>query len=388
MSNIPDSVRSKGGYITKRDARTSTEKNLRYDCIYCDKKGLLQTSYGLHLTKEHFPLMFDSNTKTGKDNRKRLFYRASLTEPFAVETKDDWIHFCFGCSSVFRKGKSAEGHFCKKEKCKQIHQENILRLRDDFPKDGTNAPLVPAPLRFKATLEDMVSKLLEKVRYYEKMNKVKDTFQYEQLFGKYFETWNLDIHEESMREYWDDINDQQDAEEAEAAEAAEREEEQEEETVTPPDSPETVEEPKVSPLPPPEDDILPLFTEKPPTQLEAFQKLLADPDIDEASKRAMQKDFAKLLYSKPAPTLPAPSVKVQTLPTPLPVEPKTAVETEIQNFQKMTPWKRFLQANPSLSVQEQISVAMSLGIRPDEDHQMKIVSNSKIKRAGKQVTFA
>lgn len=340
-SAIPDRIKSLGGFKTSRDNRN---KNVRLNCPWCPKEGLLFTSYGPHIIKEHLHEIFAPDTSVGKANRKCIKLRSALSSPITIEDPKGDGYWCMGCQSCFRCFTKATQHLDKK-KCAEAHSENVLQLRDTYPYDA-DAPTKPA-LRFRANLEDLIDSLLYQVRYYEHKNKVtgEDVFNFAK-YQKYNEQWELDIDEAKLKEQWPAFEE-------------EKEEEVEE-------TPESEEEAESTPLPTPEDDeVLPLVIPKPLSKEERLLQLLNDPDIDEGSKAMLRK---QLNVSAPAPA-PAP-------PPPPPSEPAF-------DFTKLSPWERIRRANPSMSVQELLMYAQSMGIRPDENSGMKIIGNTK--RTAKQV---
>lgn len=331
MTDLSDTLLTKGGFLTSRDLRNT---NVRLPCIYCSKKDLLQTSYGLHIAKEHIPLIFDTNAKEGQDNRLNLYKRNSTTEPFYIRTKaDEDLHFCFGCNTSFKSGKKAMNHFTKKG-CKDKHEQVILKLRDLYPKDG-KSPVVPqAKLKNKNALEDMVSKLLERVRSLEHKYKPQDTFAFEEKFARYFDDWDMDLHEETLKEYWEEFED------------------------TPAPSETTTPE-KTTPSVEDNTNVAEFYVPKPMTSLAHIEELLKDPTLDEASKAILKKSLPA-----PAPS-PAPAPEpVHTLP----------------DWSKKSPWEKLVLSNPRLKKSELIQVAAQMGIVPDASVSTGIISNTKMNR--------
>jgi hypothetical protein len=118
--------------------------------------------------------------------------------------------------------------------------------------------------------------------------------------------------------------------------------------------PTVIEEPvKEEPIPPPKAD----------PRKELMMNLLEDPDIDEGSKNVIRKQLGLVV------------VEIKTAPPP-PSEP-------LEVFKKLSPWERFLQANPHYSLPEALMAARNMGIQPDT--QYKLISNTKAKRVAKKV---
>lgn len=339
MSNCPDRILSLGGFRTSRDSRN---KNTRLDCPWCPKKGMLFTSYGIHIIKEHLEDVFHESSNEGKYNRKELSRRKALEAPLPmIDPRGDQDNYwCLGCQSCFRCATKAEQHMKSRAKCLEIHRENILKYRNDYPL--TDTPKA-SPLRYRANLENLIDNLLYRVRELEHKLKVpkEEAFDYKRD-ENYFDVWGLDIKEETLKESWPSFDPKVEAK----AEVQE----------------ESPESPKAPPSPPPEDDdILPLVVEKPISKEEQLMNLLKDPNIDEASKAMLRKQ----LNLTPAPAPPP--------PPPAPVS---------EDFTKLTPWQRILKANEGMNIQELLRYAQSMGIQPDEGG-MKIVCNTKAKRAPK-----
>jgi len=335
MSNIPDRIKSMGGYKTSRDDRN---KNCRLNCPWCPKEGLLFTSYGTHILRTHMLEVFCAETKVGQTNRKALKLKAALKDPVCLEDAHDvegW--WCLGCQSCFRNPTKAQHHLETKPKCREAHEANVLQFRNDYP-HSPNASVAPS-LRFKAQLENMIDELLYTVRKLEHDHKVAapDAFDYAR-FEQWFDHWQIgDLKEATFQQSWPPFV--------------------KDTPQTPPPEPE---ESHTTPLDLPEDDLLPLVEEKRMTKMEVMQKLLDDPSVDEASKAAMRKDLGIAPAPVSAPAPPPPVVAPYDI--------------------KMTPWQRVVSANPGLSTGELIGVAQGMGIRPDQTAGMKIVLNTKTRR--------
>lgn len=285
--------------------------------------------------------VFCSSSRVGQANRKALKSKASLRDPVCLEDAQDtegW--WCLGCQSCFKNSTKAQNHLDTKPKCREAHEANVLQLRNDFP-HSPGGPTVSA-LRYKAQLENMIDELLYTVRKLEHDHKVAaaDAFDYKR-FEQWFDHWQIgDIKEETFQQSWPSFKEEPQAKVEE-----------------PPEPEET----NTTPLDLPEDDILPLVEEKKLTRLEVMQKLLDDPTVEEASKAALRRDMGLAPVPVSAPAPPPPPIH-----TPYDI--------------KLTPWQRVVSANPGLSTGELISVAQSMGIRPDESAGMKIVLNTKAKK--------
>ena len=322
--NIPDSIRSKGGFKVQRDNR---DTNVRYDCCYCPRQGLLHTSYGLHIVKEHLNDVFDTTIEEGKGNREYLYKKSALDEPFLISHKDNELYCCFGCYSLFKCGTKAVNHFKKKPACAQKHRDNLLTIRDSYPKDVETPQ--KAGIKHKGHLELLIEDMLKTIRSFEHKYKVEETFDYAQ-YNKYHEGWGLLIDEERMKAFWEPF------------------EEPKEPEVKPVEIPEVKE---ITPLPQNNDDILPLVVPKPPTQLQMLEELLKDPELDEVAKVVLKKEV-------------------------VPMAPKVEVKEEI----KKTPWEELYYGNPDTPIAELIMIAAKRGITPDPRSNIGIVGNTKVKR--------
>ena len=341
MSHIPDHIKKQGGLPTARDTRNT---NTRYDCCYCPRKSLLHTSYGIHLFKEHIEDIFDTNTDRGKINRKSISLKTYLDYPLLLELNTGDVHVCLGCSSIFKCQKKAVHHFSLKKPCVAVHKDNIYKLREDFPMDG-KSPL-RGGLENKGILIQLISKLLERVRAMEKGKKFPEPFDYKH-YDRYHEKWNMELEEDYLREYWDDLDDDEKLiiEETHAPQ----------ESPPLPDSPPPlIEKPEVkeiTPLPPNNDDILPLVVPKPPTQLQMLEELLKDPELDDLAKMVLKKQVAS-------------------------TAPKPPVKEEI----KMTPWEELYYGNPDTPLPQLFVIAAQRGIAPDPRFNKGIVGDTKVKR--------
>lgn len=337
MSNIPNSIKKKGGFLIPRDHR---DTNSRYSCCYCSKENILHTSYGIHIFTEHLDDIFDTNTDAGKQNRETLFKKTYLDEPFFFSHKDEDFYGCLGCRGYFKGAKKAELHFSQKKSCFEKHKENILLLRDKYPKDAKSP--VKVSIQNKGILIQLISRQLERIRAMERGHKFKDTYDYKK-YEKYFNGWNLqDIDEDTLREGWEEL-----------------EEEEKliiEENLPLPESPPLLSEsppvPEITPLPPPDDDILPLVIPKPPTQLQMLEELLKDPSLDEAAKAIMK--------TQVQPPLPPPPVKEEI---------------------KKTPWEELWYAHPDTPILELLQIAARKGITPDKHSNLGIIGDTKVKRS-------
>jgi hypothetical protein len=300
MSNIPDSIRAKGGYKTSRDTRPSSQKNIRLKCPYCPRDNLLFTSYGPHIFKEHQELMFLADNKDAKDNRDLLFKKKSLKEPLLLSTPKGFVSWCFGCQSCFQNNKKAESHLSKWKDCQRIHEENIYTLREAFP---LTAPPAPTILKKKQQLNSFLDDLLEHLRHAETLAKI-EPWNFKEDYGQYFEDWNLELDEEELRKTWRVVLDK--PQEPTPSVPPERDgnmEESKEELM----DKEVIEQPleeSEEKVEPEEEDLLPLVTTKGPTKIDLLKQLLADPEISEEDKKYLNKDLETELKKNLMPTAP------------------------------------------------------------------------------------
>ena len=342
MSHYPDAVLKRGGYKTSRELR---DKNVKKKCPFCPKE-LVFTCYGPHIFRHHADELFLSDNKQSTENRKNLTSKKHLREPLPLDIGEDVeVYGCLGCESIFQKSSTAINHFKnKKLVCSQLHQNNLLSLKEKYPMTQS-VPKSGGKMKHKAKLEFFIETLIERVRELEYKHK-EEKMDYEERFGEYFEDWELELREEELRKSWTFMLEETSKES------------------TPPKTP---------PSEPEDDDLLPLVTSKPLTKEEVMLKLLADPSIPEESKQAIQRDYYKnKSQSAPLPLSVAP---------PPPEEKKKTYEEQLAELdaeRKKTPWQRFLQQNPGLSVQEQLQRASIMGIRPDSmGDGFKIVGNTK-----------
>jgi hypothetical protein len=342
----------KRDYKSSRDTRASAEKNIRLKCPYCPRDGLLFTSYGRHIFKEHKELMFLADTSDSKENRKSLFSKGNLKQPMILSSPKGYLSWCFGCQSCFQTHKKAENHFTKWKDCQRVHQENLFALRDQFP---LTAAAVPTVLKKKQQLNQFLDDVLERLRHAEQMAKI-DPWNFKDEYEEHFEEWGLDLDEEELRKGWKFVLEERPKE------------------PTPPPTP---------PSEPDEDDVIPLVSERPLTKEEVLQKVLDDPAVSEEDKRALQRDLVPP-NGKPQ-TSAFPKVKRLAKqvepPPPLETPPpskKTIEEqlAEIDAFNKKTPWERFVSQHPGMSVQEQLQRASTMGLSPGGSG-FKIVGNTK-----------
>lgn len=351
MSGIPDKCRR--GFKSSRDTRPSAEKNMRFKCPYCPRDNLLYTSYGLHIYKEHLDSLFLLDTKDCLSNRKALQGKSSVKNPVSLFTPKGDSYWCLGCQTSFKNLLKAENHLQKHKDCQSAHKDNLCQLRDTYP--VTTEVVKTRGLPQKAKLEFLITSLIERVRELEEKHK-ETKMDYEEQYGGYFEDWGMELREAELRGDWTFVL------------------EQKPKVPTPPPTP---------PSEPEDDELLPLVMEKPLSQQQMLQKLLDDPDIPEDSKRALQQDY----FKNNPPVKRGPKQVPYTPPPPPPPceEPKKSIEeqmAEIDAERKKTPWQRFLQANPGMSVQEQLQRASTMGIRPDGmgGGGFKIVGNTKLPR--------
>ena len=287
--------------------------------------------------------MFKIDTTDTKTNRDALYKNNNLSKPLCIYHKDKEHYWCFGCHTCFKNIVTAENHF-EKKRCLERHKENLLALRDKYPKDLTPIPKGVFPQKGK--LEYFLTAALERVRFLEKKFGT-DKWDYEAEYGQHFEDWGMSLSEKDLHIPVEDI---------------------------PPSSPQKDDvKPEVKEEKPTVETVIveeeaPLVFEEPKrlTQREVMLKNLEDPEVDEGSKNALRKILGLPLKETAPPPPP---------PPPAPSEP-------LEIFKKLSPWERFLQANPHYSLPEALMAARNMGIQPDT--QYKLISNTKAKRVAKK----
>lgn len=318
-------------------------------CPYC-KSSILSRDIGKHVVKSHGPQVF-----TG-DSLKNLHKDKFLTRPLEIFFDTDPYFFCFADLTCIRKEETARQHF--KKVSAEDHKAEIVRLREEFPLGDSTSSEAPSLLTKKQqrSLEADLKELLSKLRDYETTASVseEDRFSFAPQTLQALACLNLDVEPQ------------------------------------PPAS-------ETPPSEPVQEELSPLVEEPPLTKEELFQQAFSDPkfvkEISTSVLTGQQVKVPELEALKKAPSSEPPAsplkqrglktVQSEAPPPPPPPPPPAPVEeviSEMDAFQKMTPWERFLKTNPTLSVQEQLQVAQSLGIRPDSSSPFKIVQNSKLKR--------
>jgi hypothetical protein len=227
---------------------------------------------GSHILRKHEAELFSD-----KDNLKNLYRDKYFKEPLQLTLGIDTYHFCLTDKSCIRKSVTALQHF-KGKADKQ--KEAILKLREAYPLEGGTEALTAVsepPLKAKELqlLFNSFAMLLGTIRSYEVKMKPEEPFDYDTLCSavrKPLGKLGLLISEENLRESTPDFF---------------------------PSEPEVEEVQEATPLPEVDDDVLPLYTEKPLTKLEVFNLL------SEEDKRGLLD-----AYRPPAPPPPVP---VQTL---------------------------------------------------------------------------
>lgn len=341
----------------------------RNDCPYC-KSSVLSRDLGKHILRQHEAKIFVGDTL------KNLHRDKYLSCPLVIYFDTETAFLCLADSKCIRKEEVAKQHF--KNQSPDLHKTEILRLREAYPL-GTASVSEDASAgmtrKQKKALELELNELLSKLRDLEiKTNTDElDRFFFSETARQALNCLSLSIQEEAPKP------------EAEA---------------------------QTPPLESPEDDVLPLVEEKPVTKQELIKKTFADPKFvkeistnvltgqqmkipeleelktatsSERPQEPLKKRGIKRIESNPVdqkksdPVPPLPPVQPPPPPPPPAPTPDQTL-SDIQQFQKMSPWERFLKSNPTLSVQEQLQIAQSMGIRPDISSPLKIVQDSKVKR--------
>lgn len=302
------------------------------------------------------------------DTLKNLHRDKYLTRPLEIFFDDTNSFLCLADSTCIRKEELARQHF--KKQSPDRHKEEILRLRKEYPLGSEPSEAVAGTLLSSETtiLQDWVAYVMTQCPDLVVDKKVK----------RVLDKLTISVEPEVLHERYPHLF------EAEAQTPA---------------------------LPPVEDDVLPLVEEKRMTKEELIQETLADPKFlkeistsvvtgqqvkipelealkkatsSEPLKNPLKKRGVKSVQSnlqdQTNSDRPAPLPPVQPPPPPPPPPVPDQTISDLEQFQKMTPWERFLKSNPTLSVQEQLQVAQAMGIRPDESSSLKIVQNSKVKR--------
>ena len=342
MSHFPNSVIKRAGYKTTNELRDSKEKNPRYKCPLCPREGLLFTSYGLHILKEHPDLLFGTDSKDSEMNRSTIQKRSYLTKPIPLAVgSNEEKYACLGCLTVFHSLAKADSHFNSKEKvCGSKHKENLEMLRDKYPQDMEKAKLNTS-LPKKAQLQNLVEDLIEQVRMLEHKLNESEPFDYEGKYGRYFNEWGMDLKEETLKPYWLFCAPPREA---------------------PPSEPE-------------EEDVPLLVQPKAPTKEEFIQLTMTAKDFEECSKNVLTGQIQTVPELEALKTLVAkPAVQAKPKRGPKKVEATEPVVStaqtksyddllaEMDAFKKMTPWERLMKANPTLSLDELKQEAEANGI--------------------------
>lgn len=317
--------------------------NHRVSCHYC-KQSVLSRDIGKHLLKLHCSEMFVG------DALKNLHREKFLSRPLEVYFDTDPYFLCLSDDKCIRKEETARQHF--KSQSPDLHKSAILRLREEYPLGSSSvseSASAGMTKKQKKALEQELNELLSKLRDFEAKANLRedDVFFFSPSARQALSSLDITLKEEVPEP-----------------------------------------EPQTPALETSEDDVLPLVEEKPMTKEQLIKQTLADPKfMKEISTNVLTGEvhaIPELQALLPASSAPQKrGVKPVTKnplvhPTPVPVpDPQLA---EMERFQKMSPWERFMKSNPTLSVQEQLQVAQSLGIRPDDSSPFKIVQNSKLKR--------
>ena len=243
-----------------------------YSCPYCSEK-VLSERFGRHLFRHHEETLFKDNS-----NRKLIHSDITSRRPLQLHVPKFNGWFCVGCYAFCKRDDLALKHV---KKCSSLIQSNLKTLRETYPRDAApelTTTVAESPLKTKELqqLFNSLAVLLGTIRTYEVKIKPEEPFEYDTLcsvIGKPLGKLGLLISEENLRESLPSFF---------------------------PSEPEEEEVQEATPLPEVDDDVLPLYTEKPLTKLEVFNLL------SEEDKRGLLD-----AYRPPAPPPPVP---VQTLP--------------------------------------------------------------------------
>ena len=337
--------------------------------------SVLSRDLGKHLLRHHGAQLF-----TG-DTLKNLHKDKFLTRPLDIYFDTEASFLCLADSAWIRKEEMARQHF--KKTSPDRHKAEILRLREEYPLGAASVSEVASAgmtRKQKRALEEELNELLSKLRDYETKEGVEEDlrFFFTPSARQALACLSITVREEPA-----------------------------------------VEPPAQTPaLETPEDDLLPLVEEKPMTKQEVIREAFTDskfvseiskgvvsgvsqtiPELQalisatssEPPQSALKRRGKKEVERNPSDQKPSgggapppPPPPVVQPPPPPPAPAPDQILSDLDRFQKMSPWERFLHSNPTLSVQEQLQIAQAMGIRPDVSSPLKIVQNSKMKRPAKR----
>lgn len=146
--------------------------NRRVDCSFC-KTSILSRDFGNHLLKKHEDRLFDPGTKLGQDNIKELWRDKAVKEPIAISfTAHDELYFCLADNSGIKRKNLAEIHLKKNQ---SLHKENLMRLRDKYPRDGEVADDTQLSPSIVDAIQEVVWVLMDRIRKDEFVHDAKPT---------------------------------------------------------------------------------------------------------------------------------------------------------------------------------------------------------------------
>lgn len=113
---------------------TSTARNPRLPCPYCDKK-LLCRDFGSHIFLNHKEQLFSPTTDSGQTNRSNLSSQNNRVNPIVFEVGGEKTYWCLACQNCAKREHMARSHLsANKYDCREKHKQNWETFSQEFPR--------------------------------------------------------------------------------------------------------------------------------------------------------------------------------------------------------------------------------------------------------------
>lgn len=286
----------------------------RSECYFCHN-SILSRDIGSHILKHHETALFDDY------NRSYLWYDTSLSKPLRLKMGTETYYFCFADNSCIRKEIIATEHFKGRE---EKHKEAVLKLREKYPRGNKETQPSTQPLlsdKERKAIQQDIASIVATLKALEKKYPDDDTdysFSKAALLG--FSKLGIKVDEKSLTEMY----------------------------------PALFPEPEKEPEPEPEvkeEDLLPLYYEKPLTKEEVMKQMFSPEDIKNLKTSIVTGKEVSVpeLDALVEPAKPKRRAKVVKVTEPEPVkEPEP-----ILDYKPPTPWEMLVSANPHLTTNAQ-----------------------------------
>lgn len=102
---------------------------------------MLVRDLGKHIFENHLDCLFSGDNQ---NNRNKLWFSGSQDQLPEIEFKEGRLYWCLGCKAIVRRRCYRDTHL-DNDICKKNHTQEILKLREKYPKSGaTTEPVVEA----------------------------------------------------------------------------------------------------------------------------------------------------------------------------------------------------------------------------------------------------